>query len=445
MRTTLRSRFLAGAATALLLLYGGRFLVNETIFADLIVAPLLVADSEGRADAIVVAGAGVTGECLPNSNGIYRTLAAARLWKAERAPYVLFTGGEGAGPCPIAVAMSRFAREVGVPASALLIETGSRSTRENAELSAATLRRIGARRLLLVTDQLHMRRAGGVFEALGFDVGRHSVPIYLGHDDNVGMLAAGLREMAALAAYRGRGWLGPATAGPVYQHESLSEEEVNERVVVQPMIAPGQPVAVLGASYAAGWTPGEIAGTPIVNLGIGGQRTQQMLERFETDVVRARPQAVILWGFINDLFASAPQDEQAKSGVRERYLAMIALARKHGIQPILATEVTVRPAGGLATRVMSLVAPLLGKESYQDRINRDVLELNGWLVDLARRENLVLLDLQSTLAEAGGRRRSEYTLEDGSHLTAAAYDAITAHVTPIFEDLRANPTNGVLK
>ena len=39
----------------------------------------------------------------------------------------------------------------------------SHNTHENAILSAPLLKRLGARRLLVVTDRLHMTRAGGAF------------------------------------------------------------------------------------------------------------------------------------------------------------------------------------------------------------------------------------------------------------------------------------------
>jgi uncharacterized SAM-binding protein YcdF (DUF218 family) len=186
-----------------------RFAVNHTPLADWLIAPLMMTDTSGGADAIVVLGAGVVGECVPNQNAIQRVLLAARLWRAGRAPLVVFTGGTG-GSCPVALAMAQLAREVGIPESNIHLETASKSTRENAEASAQLLHRLNVRRPLLVTDGPHMRRAAAVFAKLGFDVQRASVPIYVyaGLGDNVWLLEAGLREFVALGYYRMRGWVG---------------------------------------------------------------------------------------------------------------------------------------------------------------------------------------------------------------------------------------------
>lgn len=186
---------------------GFRQVVNDTTLADRLVAPLILPDTSGQADVIVVPAAGVTGFCTPNRNSLQRVLLAVRLYRAGRAPRLFFSGGAPKDQtCAVADVMAGFAREMGVPADAIRVETASRSTRENAELSTPVLRALGAGRILLVTDLLHMRRASASFAAMAFEIERASVPIYEGHRDNIEMLAAGLREFAALAYYRWQGW-----------------------------------------------------------------------------------------------------------------------------------------------------------------------------------------------------------------------------------------------
>ncbi len=419
-----------------MLVFVARLFINEARFADRLVAPLLVSDTASPADVIVVMGAGVLAECTANDNSVRRVLLAARLWRERRAPRVLFTGGRGEGvtACTVAEAMARLARDIGIPEASIDVETASRSTRENAELSAPLLWRMGAARLLVVTDLLHMRRSAAAFAQLGFQVERASVPIYEGHEDNVSMLAAAAREVIAFRYYRMRGWAVPASvlrepaaapaAARVSQH-SGSDMKVAPRY-------PQGPVIVLGASYAAGWKLQEIGGVPVMNRGIAGQQSFELLERFERDVVAAQPRAVILWGFINDLFRAPSGGLDATLGrVRDSYLQMVSLARQHGIEPIIATEVTIRPQRSWSEGPATLAGALLGRQAYQDRINEHVLSINGWLVDLARREDLLLLDLQSTLAQAGGRRRREYAQDDGSHITPAGYAALTGYARPL--------------
>jgi lysophospholipase L1-like esterase len=141
---------------------------------------------------------------------------------------------------------------------------------------------------------------------------------------------------------------------------------------------------------------------------------------------------VILWGFINDVFR-AQDVHQALARVRESYTRMIALARQHGIEPVIATEVTIRPPASWTNALASMVGAIRGKQSYQDGINQHVISTNRWLVDVARQEGLLLLDLQSAIAEGGGRRRPEYTQDDGSHISGAGYDALTAYALPVLE------------
>ena len=205
-----RRAFVAGIVCGIAAVFLVRLIINETRIADLLVSPLLLQDTTGTADAIVVLGAGIVSDCVPNQNAVRRVLLAARLWRQQRAPVVVFTGGLADGTCPISVAMSRMAAEIGVPDAAMQVETTSTNTFENGKNSAPLLRRLSCKRLLIVTDKLHMRRASGVFARQGFEIERASVPVFEGHPNNVSMLTAGARELVALAYYRARGWVGPA-------------------------------------------------------------------------------------------------------------------------------------------------------------------------------------------------------------------------------------------
>ena len=206
-----RRPFLVGVLCGVVGFIAVKKVVNETPMADWLVSPLLVADAAGRADVIVVLGAGVVGSCEPNQNGVRRVLLAARKYREGLAPIVLFTGGMADGTCPISTAMANLGREIGIPQSAIRLEQASRSTWENGQLSVPLLRQEGAKKLLLVTDRLHMLRAAGVFSRLGFEVESASVPIYEGHADNVSMLASAVREVAALTYYQLRHRLAPLT------------------------------------------------------------------------------------------------------------------------------------------------------------------------------------------------------------------------------------------
>jgi uncharacterized SAM-binding protein YcdF (DUF218 family)/lysophospholipase L1-like esterase len=417
--------FLAGLLSGVILMVAAGAFINETDLADWIVAPLLVDDSVQQSDAVVVLGAGVIEGCVANTNGLRRAMLAARLYHDGKAPLVIFAGGTG-DDCPVARAMGNVARQLGVPAEAIREETVSRNTYQNGAMTAPLLRAWGISNALLVTDRLHMRRASGVFNRLGFEVRPVSVPIGEGHEDNVDMLRAGVREFLALGYYRLRGWTGAAAGGV---------QGATPMTIVGTAAETG-PIVVLGASYAAGWQPRSIGGVPIINKGIAGQQSFELLARFDADVLSERPSAVVLWGFINDIFRAPANVEEALGRARQSYTEMIARAKQHGIVPIVATEVTIRPRSAtLYERMTNLLGTILGRESYQDRINAHVLAMNKWLIETAAKEGVTVLQFQSVLAEPGGRRRAEYTQPDGSHVTDAGYKMLTVYSTPILERL----------
>ena len=195
--------FLRGLAVGVCLPFLLAAIVLETRIPDLLAMPLLRDDTTGSADAIVVLGAGVDDSCEPNVPAFRRTVLAARLCREGRAPVVLFTGGmtESGGPCPSADAMAALARELGIPADRIFVERGSRSTWENAHLSAALLRPLDVRRILLVTDCLHMARAEGCFRTMGFEIERASVPATQAYHDNIDMLTSAFHEYLGLLYY----------------------------------------------------------------------------------------------------------------------------------------------------------------------------------------------------------------------------------------------------
>jgi len=418
--------FIAGLLCGVVLVFAAAAFINETDLADWIIAPLLIDDVTERSQAIVVLGAGVLEGCIPSDNSLRRVLLGTRLYREGRAPMIVFTGGTG-DDCPVARAMSAFARQFGVPADAIREETVSRNTWENGSFAAPLLRAWGIERVLLVTDRLHMRRAAGVFAGLGFDVRPVNVPIGEGHEDNVGMLRAGLREFMALAYYRVRGRMGPSDATDAAAIATHNRG---------PMVNASGPVIVLGASYALGWTLDSVAGVQVINRGVAGQQSFQLLERFDEDVVKANPRAVVLWGFINDIFRAPADIEPTLATVRRSYTEMIARAKRQGIRPILATEVTIRPRStSFYERVTNTVGTILRRESYQDRINAHVLAINKWLIDTAAQEGLPVLQFQAVLAESGGRRRARFAQPDGSHITEAGYAVLTSYAVPVLEQL----------
>jgi uncharacterized SAM-binding protein YcdF (DUF218 family) len=155
---------------------------------------------EGRFDAIVVLGCRVFPDGRPSVALARRVQRAAELWAAGRSEVIVLTGGSGdSGPVEAEVA-AEVAESLGVPRSALVLETRSTSTDENARFAAEA---IAGRRVVVVTDAYHVLRSERVFA-------RHFKEAHV-----VGTvsprwwarLQGALREVVALAGYAATGRL----------------------------------------------------------------------------------------------------------------------------------------------------------------------------------------------------------------------------------------------
>ena len=398
----------------------------------------------------MVLGAAVNERCSLNVYGIRRTMFARDAFRAGRAPRILITGGRAAGaPCAVSDAMRNLLIQFGVPAEHVAVETSARSTWENARFSDPILRSWGAKRIVLVTDVLHMRRAEACFRALGYHVERLTIPVSEGHPDNVSMLAMAVRETIAYSYYRLKGRLSHAgvveassshSLKPPMPHaapaapSSMSSNHTSTRFTNQ-----DGPLVILGASYARGWSP-SVAGRRVINKGVNGQQSWELAERFERDVVAERPRAVLIWGFINDVFrSSGPQMDATLARSRESFKTMVEAARARGIEPVLATELTMTHPNTWKDSFLTTAGWLLGKTSYQDVVNARVMSVNAWLREYATREGILLLDLQGAVSTPSGARQRAFAADDGSHISPAGYAALSRYAEPLLASQLAKP------
>lgn len=128
-------------------------------------------------DALVVLGGGIRGAPpgwpYPDlGRAADRVWHAARLYHAGKAPRLILSGGSQpwlGERRDEANAMREFLVDLGVPREAILIESRSRNTRENAVYTHELMRESGIERVFLVTSALHMPRALGTFRAAGIE------------------------------------------------------------------------------------------------------------------------------------------------------------------------------------------------------------------------------------------------------------------------------------
>ena len=89
---------------------------------------------------------------------------------------------------------------------------------------------------------------------------------------------------------------------------------------------------------------------------------------------------MIIWGFINDIFRSEKDKlNETLERIKANFVEMISLAQENGIEPIVATEITMGPLPGFRELVGSWLGKIRGKTSYQDFVNGHVMQINQWL------------------------------------------------------------------
>ena len=122
------------------------------------------------AEAIVVLGGGVRSDGGLSDGSMRRMLHGILLHRRGLASLLVFFGpgrGEAVAEADLRAA---FAGELGMPPDAILTVTDAQTTQEEATRGRALLRARGVRRILLVTEVLHMARARAAFEREGFEV-----------------------------------------------------------------------------------------------------------------------------------------------------------------------------------------------------------------------------------------------------------------------------------
>jgi uncharacterized SAM-binding protein YcdF (DUF218 family) len=133
-------------------------------------------DQAAPSDAIIVLGAAAY-DARPSPVLEERIRHGIDLYRRRMAPTLIFTGGYGNGArFSESQVARRYALKHGVPASAILIEAESRTTRQNLEQARALMQAHHFKRAIIVSDPLHMARALRLARELGIDALGSSTP-----------------------------------------------------------------------------------------------------------------------------------------------------------------------------------------------------------------------------------------------------------------------------
>jgi uncharacterized SAM-binding protein YcdF (DUF218 family) len=186
--------------------------------------PLGPADGATGQTVIIVLGSGESGitgwgdKVLPmlNPSGAARILETSRTYLLYPDAWVISSGGTSeTGVATSADVMAAELTRLGVPADRIILETTSRNTHDEAVAAVPLVAALRPSRVVVVTSDVHMRRALGTFRAVGID----AVPA-IARDPfisqgwrfwaipgpGLGYTAEVIHEMVGLGYYAARGW-----------------------------------------------------------------------------------------------------------------------------------------------------------------------------------------------------------------------------------------------
>jgi lysophospholipase L1-like esterase len=175
-----------------------------------------------------------------------------------------------------------------------------------------------------------------------------------------------------------------------------------------PPVQETQPTLVLlGASITAKWDVSDIArGRRIINMGIDGQYSGQLLLRFKHDVIDLKPEGVLIklceMNFSHDVPETISMDN---------LVVMATLAQANNIRPYLATTIPV--SRGLA-----------GASLAPEIINQRIKSFNDGVRAFARQHSFPLVDLATAMSDQEGYL-FEHLAVDGVHPSKEGYKIMT--------------------
>jgi lysophospholipase L1-like esterase len=178
------------------------------------------------------------------------------------------------------------------------------------------------------------------------------------------------------------------------------------RAANEDLRAKGKPsrVVFIGDSITENWALADpqFFQSGMVNRGIGGQTTPQMLVRFRADVVALEPEVVHIMAGTNDIAGNT--GPTTAWDVKNNIASMVELARANGIRVVLGS---IPPAATFNWRPQVDPVP---------QINA----LNAWLRDYATRNRLEYIDYHAALVGSSGELRVELG-NDGVHPNRDGY------------------------
>ena len=135
----------------------------------------------------------------------------------------------------------------------------------------------------------------------------------------------------------------------------------------------------------------------VLNRGVNGQRSDEILSRFNCDVVEERPDYVIILAGVNDVYQGSSTDS-----IERNLKAMYMQAIEQHIVPVAAT---VLPYDSSSVEA------------------KEIQKLNAWIIETANRLHIPLADTNLATSDPADRNRLLSSV-DGLHPDVSGYHSM---------------------
>ena len=168
-------------------------------------------------------------------------------------------------------------------------------------------------------------------------------------------------------------------------------------------------IVLIGDSITEGWTefnPTFFQENNLINRGISGQTTPQMLIRIKQDAVHLDPKIIIINGGTNDIWGNT--GPSTPEMIIDNLCSMAEIAIKNNINVALST-----------------ILPVYKYPDWDDIIDppKTISLINSVLHSYCEKNGLTFLDFFSSMADEKKGLRSDYG-EDGVHPNSNGYNVM---------------------
>jgi lysophospholipase L1-like esterase len=153
----------------------------------------------------------------------------------------------------------------------------------------------------------------------------------------------------------------------------------------------------------------------VLNRGVNGQGTDEILARFDRDVIQEAPDYVIILAGVNDIFQGLSLE-----AIKPNLLEMYRKAIDNGIIPVAATVLPYNTAAPAESRA--------------------IRDLNVWIAETAKELTILFSDTNHAVADPSNPDRL-HTSPEGNHPDVSGYRAMGEALTRTIESHLANTKN----